>query len=147
MTHKIYKLMIAINLAFVAGSFLQARDRQETKTNLCSTKTCQKEFIAQNGEIGIYQPNKNKAFIGDDSYIKVKPILINGSNKLRKPSNSIPLGKLIDGNDIYELYGRDEHPAPIDDSPTGDVRTEQEIDYDFMRDFGSGKYTPGDKWD
>ena len=145
--NKIYKLMIAINLVFAAGSLLHARERQETGTNLCAAKSCQKEFIGQNGEIGIYQPNKSKAFIGDDSYIRVKAILTNGSRKLRKPSNSIPLGKLIDGQDIYELYGRDEHPAPVDDSPTGDVRTEQEIDYDFMRDFGSGKYTPGDKWD
>ena len=145
MKRKIYTFMIAINLILIAGSCLQAQD---IHNNQCpASKDCQKTFIAQNGEIGIYQPNKRKAFIGDDSYMRVKAILTNGPKKLKKPWNSIPLGKLIDGNDIYELYGKDEHPAPINDGPDADVRTEMKIDEDFMRDFGSGKFTPGDKWD
>ncbi len=147
--NKVYKLMIALNLMIVLLPLLQAKDvTQDSKNNCsCRAKNFQQDFIAKNGELGIYQPNRHKAYIDDHSYIRVKAVLTNGPKKLKKPWNSIPLGKLIDGDNIYELYGKDENPAPVNDGPDADVRTEMKIDEDFMRNFGSGKYTPDDKWD
>jgi len=106
----------------------------------------QKEFIAHNGEVGIYEPNLHRAYIDDNRYGKVKAVL-HTDRKMRKPWRSVYLGKLVDGQDTYDLYGRDDEPAPVNDAPDADVLTEQRIDEDFLRDFGSGKYTPGDKWD
>ena len=139
---KMYTFMIAINLMMISGLFLQAEQGQ------CpATKDCQQNFIAENGKTGIYQPNQHKAFINGDSYIRVKSLLANGPNKLHKPWNSVYLGELIDGENVYKLYGKDEHPVPVNNGPDGDVRTEIKLREDFMEDFGSGKYTNDDKWD
>jgi len=136
-------LTMIINCIFVTEITLHAKKNN----NQCIKKDEQQVFIAKNGDTGIYQSNRKKAFIGDTNYIKVKSVLIDGQKKLRTPSKSIYLGKLIEGENIYELYGREENPAPVNDSPDADVRTENKIDEDFMRNFGSGKYTPDDKWD
>lgn len=108
----------------------------------------EQEFIAENGTMGIYQPDYGKAYIGDNSYDKVTPILIkNSDKKIRKPWKKSYLGVLIDGDKKYRLYGKDSDPAPVNDGPDSDVRTEEKIDEDFGRNFGSGQYTPNDKWD
>ena len=106
----------------------------------------QQEFIARNGQIGIYEPNLQRAFIGDDSYKGVK-VVLNSGRRARKPRGLVELGKLIDGENIKILYGKDSDPLPVNEAPDADVLTEQEIGADFGRDFGSGGYTPGDKWD
>lgn len=141
--------MMAFNLIITAPQLLQARDvaPEQNKDNSCKSKNYQQTFIGRNGEIGIYQPNLNKAYVGNDSYTKVKAVLLSGPKKLRKPFNSVSLGKLVDGEDVYELYGRNNNPAPVNDGPDYGVRTEDKLSEDFMRDFGSGAYTPDDKWD
>jgi hypothetical protein len=108
----------------------------------------EQEFIAENGTMGIYQPGYGKAYIGDDSYEKVTATLITSPDKkIKKPWRKSYLGVLIDGDKKYRLYGRDSDPAPVNDGPDSDVRTEQKLGEDFGRNFGSGHYTPNDKWD
>jgi len=104
----------------------------------------QQNFIAYNGMLGIYQEDKQTAYINKNSFSKIKKILKQSDKKIKKQWNSMFLGTLIDGNNEYELYGKNNNPEP--DNKTG-IRTQDALAYDFMSDFGSGKFTPNDLWD
>lgn len=166
---KIYKFILLISLVGLQEVSMQARKttRQEfaddddttlyqpnitesyiIKDIIKEQPVTQQEFIAENGMMGIYQPVTGKAYIGDNNYDKVTAISITSPDKkIRKPWKKSYLGVLIDGDKKYRLYGRDSDPAPVNDGPDSDVRTEIRIDEDFGRNFGSGQHTPNDKWD
>ena len=132
-------------------SKLQAGRTQEAIHNSyqcsASERIKQQNFIAYNGMLGIYQPELRKAHIDNNTYSKVKSILKQSDKKIKKPWNSMFLGTLIDGENEYELYGKKIDDTPINTRPDADVRTEQKLAEDFMRGFGSGKYTQNDLWD
>lgn len=135
----------------ISISNIQAKHPQASMNtfNECSTnqKNKQQNFIAYNGMLGIYQPTLRKAHIDNNTYSKVKSILKQSDKKIKKPWNSMFLGTLIDGENEYELYGKKIDDTPINTRPDADVRTEQKLAEDFMRGFGSGKYTQNDLWD
>jgi|GEM_PF-2186971 len=144
---KKYIFFMIVNIV-TSISIIQARYEQNSIHNdgdQCVSK--QQSFIASNGMLGIYQPLTHKAFIDNDSYEQVQAILLQSHKKVRKPKKKIFIGTLIDGDNIYELYGKNHLQAPIYSGPDADVRTEEKLSESFMRDFGSGQYTPDDKWD
>lgn len=108
----------------------------------------QQEFITKNGTIGIYYPDLGKVYIGDEVYGKLKFVpKIDSNKKIKKQRNVSYLGDIIQGDKKFGLYGRNDDPVPVNHAPDSDVRTQNKIDEDFLSDFGSGKYTPNDKWD
>lgn len=170
MQKNIYRLFLVTVLIVTQNSLLQTREEltnirlitpedfdldssnqsyidQDIERNK-NNSVIQHAFIADNGTVGIFQPSKHKAFIGDDQYDKVRAILIKNSDKKnKKPRNKVRLGNLIDGDNRFILYGRNSNPPPVNNNPDADVRTEEKLGEDFGRNFGSGQYTPNDKWD
>ncbi|AXK61137.1 hypothetical protein [Candidatus Chromulinivorax destructor] len=154
---KIYTLMLAISLIGLQASVVFAKNVKPTPDNTCIVvnKTViqplvpkQQVFIAENGNLGIYQANTGKAYIDENAYKKVSRVLITDSGKIsKKPFRKAYLGMLVEDDKKYALFGRESDPEPINDAPDADVRTEEKIQEDFGSNFGSGRYTPNDKWD
>lgn len=154
---KIYTLILAISLIGLQESIIFAKNIKTTPSGTCIVvnKTVvqplpskQQVFIAENGNLGIYQEKTDKAYIDENTYKKISKVLINDAGKpSRKPLRKAYLGMLVEDDKKYALFGKESDPEPIDDGPDSDVRTEEKIREDFGSNFGSGRYTPNDKWD
>ena len=140
--NKTYKLLIFIHLSLISVAPIHTESEKIADSN-----DSEQTFIAKRGKIGIYQPELKLAHIGNNNYKEVEAVFVEKDKRIKKPKKSVYLGRLIDGKKVYKLFGKDIDPVPVDNSPDGDVRTEQKIDEDFLSDFGSGKWTTDDKWD